>query len=130
MDCVVLLGNEAHHIFPDDFVGAENAVSILKVMSVLAGTWLWGLSVWFFLVSVGSLWKYVSPERKMPFQMTWFSFVFPNTALVTATMQLGRAFGCRELQILGCVLAGCLVLVWLVVFTAMLRHAFFDRIKG
>jgi len=50
----------------------------------MTGLWLWGLSIWFFLVSVGSLWKYVLPEHrdKMSFQMTWFSFVFPNTALV------------------------------------------------
>jgi tellurite resistance protein TehA-like permease len=51
----------------------------------MAGLWLWGLSIWFFLVSVGSLWKYLRPESKgkLRFQMTWFSFVFPNTALVS-----------------------------------------------
>lgn len=80
---IVLLGNEAHHIFPDDFLGTEHAVSILKLLSAMVGVWLWGLSVWFFLVSVGSLWKYAKPDKaKLPFQMTWFSFVFPNTALV------------------------------------------------
>lgn len=51
----------------------------------MVGLWLWGLSIWFFLVSVGSLWKYARPEGKgkLRFQMTWFSFVFPNTALVS-----------------------------------------------
>jgi tellurite resistance protein TehA-like permease len=57
-------------------------VDIFKVVSVLVGLWLWGLSMWFFLVSVGSLWKYVRKGSSLPFQMTWWSFVFPNTALV------------------------------------------------
>ena len=81
----VSLGNQTTEIFPADFMGTEHAVFILKLFSYMVGLWLWGLSVWFFLVSVGSLWKYVKPEhqKKMPFQMTWFSFVFPNTALVS-----------------------------------------------
>ena len=65
-------------------MGTTNAVSILRLLAYIAGLWLWGLSIWFFLVSVGSLWKYLRPDNnaKIPFQMTWFSFVFPNTALV------------------------------------------------
>jgi tellurite resistance protein TehA-like permease len=66
-------------------MGTEHAVHILRLLTYMAGLWLWGLSIWFFLVSVGSLWKYTRPEskKKLRFQMTWFSFVFPNTALVS-----------------------------------------------
>lgn len=66
-------------------MGTQHAVYILRLLAYMAGLWLWGLSVWFFLVSVGSLWKYLRPENKakLRFQMTWFSFVFPNTALVS-----------------------------------------------
>jgi tellurite resistance protein TehA-like permease len=66
-------------------MGTEHAVHILRLLAYMAGLWLWGLSIWFFLVSVGSLWKYTRPEskKKLRFQMTWFSFVFPNTALVS-----------------------------------------------
>jgi tellurite resistance protein TehA-like permease len=125
-------------------MGSEHTVHVLRVLAYMAGLWLWGLSVWFFLVSVGSLWKYLRPESKgkLRFQMTWFSFVFPNTALVsgnpfhpdvlkkkgllragqvTATEALGAAFDSSGLQIFGCVLAACLVLVWILVFTKMLR---------
>ncbi|KAK1772394.1 voltage-dependent anion channel-domain-containing protein [Phialemonium atrogriseum] len=118
---LLLLGNEAQYIFPNGFMGVTGAAPILKLLSAMVGLWLYGLSIWFFLVSVGSLWKYVMPDRKMPFQMTWFSFVFPNTALVTATIQLGRVFDSRALQIIGCVVAACLIVVWLIVFTYMLR---------
>jgi hypothetical protein len=40
---------------------------------------------------------------------------------VTATEALGVAFDSPGLKIFGCVLAACLVLVWLAVFTQMLR---------
>ena len=87
-----LLGGQAAAIFPDDFMGAPQRLpphvvpAVLQTLAYMAALWMWGLSVWFFLVSVGSLWKYLRPENKakLRFQMTWFSFVFPNTALVGA----------------------------------------------
>ncbi|OHW91467.1 c4-dicarboxylate transporter malic acid transporter [Colletotrichum incanum] len=118
---IVQLGNQAETILPSSFLGTDIAVPIVKVMSVMIGLWLWGLSLWFFIVSVGSLWKYVRPESKMPFQMTWWSFVFPNTALITATTALGKVFQNNGLQIFGCVMAACLIVVWIVVFVTMIR---------
>jgi tellurite resistance protein TehA-like permease len=80
---IVHLGSQAALIVPDSLMNVQqHAVLIIRLMSLMMGLWLWGLSMWFFLVSVGSLWKYLSPEHKLPFQMTWWSFVFPNTALV------------------------------------------------
>ncbi|GKT56976.1 C4-dicarboxylate transporter malic acid transporter [Colletotrichum tofieldiae] len=108
-------------IGPFAFTVGGIAVPIVKVMSVMIGLWLWGLSMWFFIVSVGSLWKYVRPESKMPFQMTWWSFVFPNTALITATTALGKVFQNNGLQIFGCVMAACLIVVWIIVFVTMIQ---------
>ena len=79
---VAQLGGLAHRIVPPGFLDSDIPADIIKVVSVLVGLWLWGLAIWFFLVSVGSLWKYVRAGHNMPFQMTWWSFVFPNTALV------------------------------------------------
>ncbi|KAJ9132646.1 C4-dicarboxylate transporter malic acid transporter [Pleurostoma richardsiae] len=121
---LVALGNQAGDILPPDFMGTPHSIVILKLLSVAAGLWLWGLSAWFFLVSAGSLWKYVRPgarRSRLPFSVTWFSFVFPNTALIMATEQLGRALGSRGLQVFGCCAAGCLVLVWAAVFVVMVR---------
>lgn len=106
---------------PQDFLGTDIAVPIVKVVSVMVGLWLWGLSLWFFLVSVGAFWKYYKPDRKMPFQMTWWSFVFPNTALITATDAMGNAFQSSGIKVFACVLAGCLIVLWAFVFYAMLR---------
>lgn len=120
---IVQLGNQTDLIFSKNFMGIEYTVYILRLLAYMTGLWLYGLSIWFFLVSVGSLWKYLFAEhrKKMPFQMTWFSFVFPNTALVTATEALGTAFESNGLKIFGCVLTACIIIVWIFVFTNMLR---------
>lgn len=57
----------------------------------------------------------------MPFAVTWYSFVFPNTALVTATFAIGQAFDSKAIQVVGCVLAVMLVMVWIFVFVMMIR---------
>ena len=79
----VSLGNQAKYIVPADLAHAEFVIVIVRFLTAVLGLALWGLSAWFFLVSVGSLFKYMRPvhRAKMPFQMTWFSFVFPITAL-------------------------------------------------
>ncbi|KAK5636561.1 hypothetical protein RRF57_012273 [Xylaria bambusicola] len=116
---LVLLGQQAKDILPSDYPDKSQAVFVLELLSTLIGLWLWGLSVWFFIVSVGSLWKYTRNGHSMPFQMTWWSFVFPNTALANATLALAKALGSNGLQIYGCVLAAALVLAWIIVFIKM-----------
>lgn len=76
------LGSVAEYVIEPGFIGAPHVVELVKVMSTLVALWLWGLSWWFCLVSVGAFWKYVRPRSRLSFQMTWWSFVFPNTALV------------------------------------------------
>lgn len=53
--------------------------------------------------------------------MGWFSFVFPNTALITATFAIGKAFSCKPIQIIGCTMAILLVLMWFFVCYMMVR---------
>lgn len=53
--------------------------------------------------------------------MTWYSFVFPNTALVTATFAVGKAFNSKAIDILGCVMTVALVIAWFIVFGMMVR---------
>lgn len=81
--CKAQLGSEAREILPANFLDTQNSADIIKIISILVALWFWGLSMWFFLVSMGSLWKYLRTRKGMPFQMTWWSFVFPNTALVS-----------------------------------------------
>ncbi|UNI20023.1 hypothetical protein JDV02_006158 [Purpureocillium takamizusanense] len=118
---IAQLGNQAKQIFPHDFLGSDTAVDIIRVVSILVGLWLWGLAVWFFLVSVGSLWKYARLRSSLPFQMTWWSFVFPNTALVTATQVMGRVFQSKGLRLFGSIMTVALVVVWVGVFVTMIN---------
>lgn len=57
----------------------------------------------------------------MVFSMTWFSFVFPNTALVTATFAIGKAFSCKAINIIGIVAVFPLLLMYLFVCYMMIR---------
>ncbi|KAK7948665.1 uncharacterized protein PG986_009551 [Apiospora aurea] len=118
---IVVLGSQVDIILPDDMDGRLYAIWSLRVMSIVMGLWLWGLSKWFFVVSVGSLHKYLRKEHTMPFQMTWWSFVFPNTALVTATSALAKAFDNTGLKIYSCVMAAMLIFVWGLVLIRMMK---------
>jgi tellurite resistance protein TehA-like permease len=82
------LGNQAESLIPPNFLDTPQVAPIIKVVSILVSLWLWGLAMWFFLVCVGALWKYVRAGSSMPFQISWWSFVFPNTALVCSPPSL------------------------------------------
>jgi len=116
---VVALGRQVDIILPDDLDGRVYAIWSLRFLSIVLGLWLWGLSKWFFIVSVGSLHKYLRKEHALPFQMTWWSFVFPNTALCTATSALAKAFDNTGLKIYSCVMAAILIAVWCLVLIRM-----------
>ncbi|KAH7408042.1 voltage-dependent anion channel-domain-containing protein [Cadophora sp. MPI-SDFR-AT-0126] len=128
---LVLLGNKGiHKISPNVHFGNENAEFVLKIISLLVGIWLWGLCLWFFLVSAGAHIQLVKPNDKnqLHFDMTWYSFVFPNTALVTATFTIAGSLESHALRIFGTVLAVMLVIIWIYVFGMMIRAIALKRI--
>ncbi|EEU46312.1 uncharacterized protein NECHADRAFT_78786 [Fusarium vanettenii 77-13-4] len=116
---IAQLGNQAESLLPPDFLDTPQVAPIIKVVCILVSLWLWGLAMWFFLVCVGALWKYVRAGSSMPFQISWWSFVFPNTALVTATSVMGNIFHSDGLHIFACVMTIAIVIVWAVVFGRM-----------
>ncbi|KAL9025454.1 MAG: hypothetical protein Q9196_005726 [Gyalolechia fulgens] len=105
-----------------DFMGdGQMASMILRVMANWMCLWIWGLAFWFFLVSVGAHWSCARAEGGFTFGMTWFSFIFPNTALITATFAVGKAFQSRGIQITGCVMTVFLLIAWFIVVGMMIR---------
>lgn len=78
------------------------------------------LAIFFFLIASSAHWSAIGRGR-MVFSMTWFSFVFPNTALVTATFAIGKAFSCKAINIIGIVTVFPLILMYLFVFYMMVR---------
>jgi tellurite resistance protein TehA-like permease len=82
--------------------------------------------MWFFLVSIGA--HYSCVRGNMLFAMNWFSFIFPNTALATATFAIGKAFGSSAIDIIGCVMTCLLILTWLFVVFMMFRAIYLHQI--
>ncbi|KAI4147633.1 MAG: hypothetical protein LQ340_005467, partial [Diploschistes diacapsis] len=109
---------------------------VVQLLGNCAALWVWGLALWFFFVSVGAHWSCVrftghhhrgggggggGGASGLEFGMTWFSFVFPNTALVTATLNVGLAFGAEPLQWLGCAMGAVVLVLWGIVFGLMVH---------
>lgn len=118
---IIGMGNILPEIAPSDFMGnGEMAGQVSKIVSIWVGLWLWGLAFWFFLVSVGAHWSCLGKGR-MPFAMTFYSYIFPNTALTTATFAVAKALDSRPIRILGCVMTILLIVAWAAIFIMMIR---------
>ncbi len=118
---VIGMAENAHRALPADFMGnTELAAMILKVIASWMSLGIWGLALWFFFISVGAHWSCVGPHR-MTFTMTWFSYVFPNTALVTSTFAIAKAFDSKAIQIIGCAMSAVLIGIWFFVVGMMIR---------
>jgi tellurite resistance protein TehA-like permease len=89
-----------------------DAVVFFRMLSLMVGLWIYGLCIWFLLVSIGAHLQVMKPNSEghhIHFDMTWYSFIFPNTALVTATFAVGRSLGSFAITVLATVLSGLLV---------------------
>ena len=119
---MLTMAEGAQRALPSQMFGdAQLAGLILRVIASWASLWLWGLALWFFFISVGSHWSCVHKGHRFLFTMTWYSYIFPNTALITATFAVGKTFQSEAIQIVGCVMTPILVLAWVLVFAMMIR---------
>lgn len=76
---VVTMGSVLPSVVPDDYMGDGHFFAeVSRICAIWMGLWLWGLAIWFFLVSVGAHWSCLR-DRQMTFAMTWYSYIFPNT---------------------------------------------------
>ncbi|KGO64156.1 C4-dicarboxylate transporter/malic acid transport protein [Penicillium expansum] len=111
----------AKRSFPADFMGdGALAANVLKIVADFSCLWLWGLAIFFFIIASAAHWSAIGHGR-MVFSMTWFSFVFPNTALITATFAIGKAFSCKPIEIVGCAAILPLLLMYFFVCYMMVR---------
>ncbi|GKZ73545.1 hypothetical protein AnigIFM50267_010475 [Aspergillus niger] len=118
---IVNMAAHAKRSFPEDFMGnGALAADIVKVVANFSCLWLWGLAIFFFFIASFAHWSAIGPGR-MVFSMAWFSFVFPNTALITATFAIGKAFSCKAISIIGCAMVFPLILMYIFVFYMMVR---------
>lgn len=78
------------------------------------------LAIFFFFIATFAHLVAIGQGR-MIFSMAWFSFVFPNTALITATFAIGKAYSCKPIEILGLVMTVLLILMYFFVVCMMIR---------
>ena len=97
------------------------AAQIIRLVANWMSLWLWGLAWWFFFISLLSNIDCLRKNHHIPFAMTWFSFIFPQTALTTATFAIAEEFDVDAIRIIGCVMTVLLVLVWLFVVGYMIK---------
>ncbi|KAL4976536.1 voltage-dependent anion channel-domain-containing protein [Aspergillus desertorum] len=118
---LVNMAAQANSVFPDEFMGnGALAANVLRIVVNFACLWLWGLAIFFFFIASFAHLSAIGPGR-MIFTMGWFSFVFPNTALITSTFAVGSAFSCKPILIIGCAMVVPLVLMWIFVVYMMIR---------
>ncbi|BCS30357.1 putative C4-dicarboxylate transporter/malic acid transport protein [Aspergillus puulaauensis] len=131
---IVNMAAQASRSFPDDFMGdGILAANVMKIIVNFASLWLWGLALFFFFIASFAHLSAIGPGR-MVFTMAWFSFVFPNTALITSTFAIGNAFSCKPILIIGCAMVIPLLLmyafvVYMMVRAIILRHILWPQ-KG
>lgn len=102
------------------------AAQILRLVASWVCLWLWGLAWWFFFVSLLSNIDCLRAKHRTQFAMTWYSFIFPQTALTTATFSIAKAFDVAAIRVIGCVMVCLLILVWFFVVGCMLK-AIYDQ---
>ncbi|PLN81201.1 C4-dicarboxylate/malic acid transporter [Aspergillus taichungensis] len=118
---IVNMAAHAERCFPGDFMGnGILAANVIKVVANFACLWLWGLAIFFFFIASFAHLSVIGPGR-LVFSMGWYSFVFPNTALITATFAIGNAFACQPIQVVGCVMIFPLIFMYIFVFYKMVR---------
>lgn len=79
------------------------------------------LAIFFFVIASAAHWSAALGHHRLGFSMAWFSFVFPNTALITATFALGKAFSCNAINIVGVVAVFPLFIMYFFVCYRMIR---------
>lgn len=76
---LVHLGNTVMpKILPEGYLGIPSVAPVLKLLSDLLGLVLWGLCLWFFLVSLGAHWQVMNindPDHQIHFDMTWYVYL-------------------------------------------------------
>lgn len=113
------LGKVAKNVFPQTGSLSPQAGEVLYVLGFAFALMLWGFGfVWLFL-ALASLSRF----RKIPFNVSWWAATFPWGVYAVSTMTIGNELPSVFFKVLGVVFSGCVILLWLVVFTCTVRKA-------
>ena len=116
------LAKVAGHVLPAPYgVGAA-------VAALLYGVPVWGFAMlWLVLAVALTIRTARTAGGRLPFALTWWSFIFPVGTCVTATIALAGRSHDTVLRDVSLVLYGLLVLAWLVVLLRTVRFVVAGR---
>jgi len=85
------------------------------------GLILWGFGVWWLVMAVIMTLHYIR-KLTLPYSLAWWAFIFPLGAYVSATHNVGTAFGIGVIDSFGFVLYWLLLAIWLVTGVKTIKH--------
>lgn len=94
------------------FGPVESTKQILTVISTFIGVFLWGLSLWFFTITLLAI---LACARELTFHLNWWAFIFPNVGFTIATINIGAAFDSKGIQWVASLMSVTLVATYLFV---------------
>ena len=100
------------------FDSSTAAGEIVKIIGVLAGTFLLLFSFFFFCISIIAV---MAGIKQTTFSLNWWAFVFPNAGLTLALIQLGGVFNSPGINGICSALTIMLVIMWIITAVAHFR---------
>ncbi len=116
---LLLLGQDASGVFSAQ--GLAEVGSVAQGVGVIGGLLLWGLGLWWLLLALLILGRYL--RDGIPFNLGWWAFTFPLGVYALATLALAEVLGLTFFSRFGELLVVALVLLWLLVMAGTLRGA-------
>lgn len=118
---MISLGTQAPLVLPSNIFNSNTSFhdgEIVKIMGIMAGTFVLLFAFWFFCISTVSV---IAGIKEMTFTLNWWAFVFPNAGLTLATIQLGKAYSSTPIDGICSALTILLVIFWLITAVAHIR---------
>lgn len=116
-----------------NIVAMESTPMVDATRSLIAGTVaiFWSFCLWLLPLLVGAgFWRHFVHHVPLTYVPTLWSIVFPVGMFAVASINLGRVDSLPIVEWLGQAMLVVAVLVWAVVFVAMLRHVALEWWRG
>lgn len=125
--CLAFIGmaNGLPDTFDQDGNGIVD-VGFIRQISVLAGVYLWGLSLWWWGIATIA----VISNRPKYFHLGWWASVFPNTGFTLCTITLGNALDSDIVRGFATFMSACIVLTYSFVLYHNIRAVLKQEIMG
>ncbi|KAH8803693.1 malate permease [Xylogone sp. PMI_703] len=116
---ILQLGKVAMKVFPQTHTLHPLAGDVLYVVGFLVAIIMWGFGMIWLLFAILTAYKL----RPFPFNMSWWSCIFPLGVYATSTKLLGQELPSKFFQILSIILSVCVLFLWILVSFKTIQKA-------